>query len=134
MNDRIRGVNQGVIFIVRQSESFAGQIAAKDTHARTKVFVEFGKPKVKLERGPQTLSRFLIALGAYQKVQLVPVFGEQSGDDVAPQISGRAGYEDRHSWSDGVAEFETTAARSLSGDQSSSRGARDSRGRPSIRG
>src|SRR5690348_6264962 len=134
MNDRIRGVNQGVVLIVRQSESFAGQIAAKDTHARTKVLVELTKPKVKLERGPQALSCFLVALRAHQKVQHVLVAGEQSGDDVAPQISGRAGYEDRHSWSDGVAEFETTAARSLSGDQSNSRGARDSRGRPSIRG
>src|SRR5580692_11681100 len=134
MNDGIGGVDQRVVFVVAEPEAFTRQIAAKNSHTRIEVLAKFSESEMELQRRPQSLARFFVALRANQEIQRVAVFGEQSRGDVAAQVSGRAGYEDRHRGSDGVAEFDTTAARACSGDQSSSRGARDSSGRPSIKG
>src|ERR1700722_4203455 len=126
MDDRISGVHERVVSVVRKAEPLARQVAAKDSHARLEVLGKLAKSEMKLQRSPQSLSGFLLALRANQKIQRVAVFGKQSRGDVAAQVPGRAGYEDRHRGSDGVRELETTAARAYSGDQSSSRGARDS--------
>src|SRR5580704_18820985 len=134
VDDRIGRVDERVVFVVAEAEALTRQISAEDSHPRAKVFAKLKKPEMKLKRSPQPLARFFLALRANQKIQLVAVLGKQSRGDVAAQISARAGYEDRHSGSDGGGEVGTTAARAFSGDQSSSRGARDSRGRPSIRG
>src|SRR5690348_18473155 len=134
MNDGIAAIHQRAVLVVRKSEPLARQVPGKYADAGPHVIVEFRKSKMQLQRSPQALARLLLALCAHQKIQLVAVLGKQRGRHVAAEISGCAGYEDRHRGSDGVAELETTAARAFSGDQSNSRGARDSSGRPSING
>src|SRR5579863_1089489 len=134
MNDRIGGIHQGVVLVVGKAKPLTRQVAAKNAHTRIQVFKKITKRKMELQRGPQPLARFFFTLCTDKKIQRIAMSGEKSRGDIAAQISGRAGYEDRHSGSDGVAEFDTTAARACSGDQSSSRGARASSGRPSING
>ena len=89
---------------------------------------------MQLQRSPKPLAGFLLAFRAHQKIQLLAVLGEQPRDKITAQVAGRAGYEDRHKGSEGVAACESAASRAGSPDQSSARGSRDSRGRPSING
>ena len=81
----------------------ASQIAEKEAHSRVQVFHEFGELEMQLQRSPKPLARLLFAFRPDQEVQLVAVPGEESRDKVTAQVAGRAGYEDRHKGSDGVA-------------------------------
>ena len=84
--------------------------------ARVEIVEKFGEGEMELQRLPETLARFLVGLCANQKIQRVVVFGQQARDEVAAQIAGAAGYEDRHNGSDGGAELGTAGrARGLRG-------------------
>jgi len=134
MNDGVSGIDQGVVLVIRKAEALAGKVSAKNAHAGIEVVEEFGKLEMKLQRLPKALARFLLGIGAHQQIQRVAMVSQEPGDQVAAEIAGRAGYEDRHKGSDGATELEPAEARAACADQSSSRGARGSRGRPSMSG
>src|SRR6478736_3482648 len=129
MDERLRGVHQRVIIAIGKAEPIFGQLAAKDANTRIEMFVEFRKSKMELQGLPKPLPRFLIRLRTNQQVERIPVPGQQAGNEIAAQVPGRAGYEDRHNGSGGGA-VEAAEARAACADQSSSRGVRDSNGRP----
>ncbi len=58
---------------------------------------------MQLQRSPKAFACFLLGFRAHQEVQLVAVLGKEPRGKVAAQVAGRAGYEDRHNGSDGVA-------------------------------
>src|SRR6266446_2349203 len=123
-----------MVFVVGEAKTLAGEIAPKNAHSRVQVRREFWKIKMQLQRSPQPLAGLLLGFRANQKIQLVAVPGEESRGKITAQVAGRAGYEDRHKGSEGVAALESAASRAGSPDQSSARGSRDSSGRPSING
>src|SRR5713226_3301416 len=123
-----------MVFVIGKAETLAGQVTAENAHPRVHIFGEFGKLEMQLQRSPKTLARFLFGFRANQEIQLVAVPGEEPRGKITTQVAGRAGYEDRHKGSDGVAALESAAPRAGSPDQSSARGSRDSSGRPSISG
>src|SRR5260370_24500413 len=108
------------------------QIDWKNAYPRVQVPVEFVILEVQLQRSPESFARFLFGFRANQEIQLVAVRGEESRGKITAQVAGRAGYEDLHKESDGVAALESAAPRAGSPDQSSARRSRDSSGRPSI--
>src|SRR6267378_3206891 len=134
MNQGVRGVHQRAVFVIGKAKTIAGDVAAKNAHARVQVFGEFGKLEMQLQRSPRPLARFLFGFRANQEIQCVAVPGEESRGDITAQVAGRAGYEDRHKESEGDAALESAASRTDSSDQSRARGSRDSSGRPSISG
>src|SRR5216684_2157213 len=123
-----------MVFVIGETKTLAGEITAKNAHPRVQVFGEFEKLEMQLQRSPKPFARFLVSLGANQEIQPVVVLGEESRGKIAAQVAGRAGYEDRHKESVGVAALESGAPGAGSPDQSSERGSRDSSGRPSISG
>src|SRR6267154_3700083 len=132
MNDGVGGVRKKGIVFLRQAEALGSQVPAKNMHAGIQVIEEFRKIKMKLQGPPQTFARFLFGAGTHQQIYWIAMLTQQPGNQVAAEIAGRAGYEDRHKGSEGGAE--TALARAACADQSSSRGARDSSGRPSMSG
>ena len=66
VNQRVGRVHKLLILVSRKSKSLAGQIAAKNPHASGEKIAEFGKFKMQLERLPQALAGFLLALGTHQ--------------------------------------------------------------------
>src|SRR2546423_4875114 len=98
------------------------------------VRAKFGEGKMELQRLPEPLERFLLGLRAHQQVQRVAVSGQQTRNEIAAQVAGGAGYEDRHSESGGDTELGAADTHAACADQSSLRGARASSGRPSISG
>ena len=89
---------------------------------------------MELQRSPEALPGFLFGFGANQEIELIAVAGEEPRGKITAQVAGRAGYEDRHNGSEGVAALESGAPCAGSPVQSSARGSRDSSGRPSISG
>src|ERR1700688_1314369 len=134
MNDGIGGVYKRVIVVVGQPESLAGKVSAKNTYSGIKVFEEFGKLEVQLQGLPEAFARFLLGARSHQQIQGVAIIPQQPGDQIAAEIAGRAGYEDRHKGSGGGADWEVAEAQAACADQSSWRGARASSGRPSMSG
>ena len=138
---RSSAVDQGVgrvdkiaILVVGKAKALVGQITSKDAHTCVEKLDKFRKLKMKLKRSPEAFASFLLRLGADQEVEGITVAAEETGGEVAAQVAGRAGYEDRHSGSEGAAVLESAVSRAGSTAQSSSRGSRDSSGRPSISG
>src|ERR1700720_1992768 len=134
MNYGIGRVRQRAVIIIRQSEALARKVAAKDTHARIDVIEKLWKIEMELQRLPQAFARFLFGVCTHQQIQRVAMITQQPGDQIAAEIAGRAGYEDRHKGSDDGALLGLAVAHAACAVQSSSRGARASNGRPSIRG
>src|SRR6266513_4802988 len=123
-----------MVFVMGEAKAFAGEVASKNTHACVQVFSKFWKFEMELQRRPEALAGFLFGFGADQETQLVAVAGEEPRSKITTEIAGRAGYEDRHKGSEGVAALESGAPCAGSPVQSSARGSRDSSGRPSISG
>src|SRR6266404_746174 len=134
MNDGVRGVHQSVVLIVGKREALGDKVAAEDAHAGIEVLDEFRKLEMELQGLPEARARLLLRACAHQQIERVAMPSQQTRHQVAAEIAGRAGYEDRHKGSDGGTELELAEARAACADQSSSRGARGSSGRPSISG
>ena len=118
-----------MIGVVGEAEAFLGEIPAENSHTRIQVFREFREFKVELQRLPQALAGFLVRFRSHQQIERIAVLSPKPGDQITAQVAGRSGYENRH-------EVRKTAMRGREAPlvQSSSRGARDSSGRPSING
>src|SRR5260221_6086141 len=81
------------------------------------------KLKMKLQGLPQPLARLLLGICAHQQIQGVAIIRQQPRGEVAAEIAGRAGYEDRHKGSGGGAELVLAVAQAACVEQSRSRGA-----------
>src|SRR5258708_26241055 len=134
VHEGIGGVNQRAIVVFGKPEARGGKVAAEDAQARIDEIEEFLKLKMKMQGLPQPLARLLLGICAHQQIQGVAIIPQQPRGEVAAEIAGRAGYEDRHKGSGGGAELVLAVAHAACVDQSSSRGARASSGRPSMSG
>src|SRR5260370_8618920 len=98
-----------MVFVIGETKPLSGQVAAKNAHPGVQVFEEFRKWEVELEGSPKAQARFLFGSGANQEMQLVAVPGKKPRGKITAQVAGRAGYEDRHKESPGVAAWESAA-------------------------
>ena len=132
MDHRIGGVDQAVVVVIGEAKVRRGQVAAKDPHARLKVFVESREIQMQLQGLPQAARGFLRIAGAHQQVQRSAVLLQQVGGDVRADVSGGTSQEYRH-----VAPLVpvlTTSPFSGTAAGCRLRAGRASSGRPSIRG
>ena len=88
MNDRVGGLDEGVVFVVGQTELLIGEVPQEDSHARPDAIVEFRKIHVELQRLPETFAGFLPIFRADQEIQRIAIAAKQARGEVAPEISG----------------------------------------------
>ena len=63
MDHRVSGVDQAIVVFIGESKVRRSQVAAKDSHARLKIFVEPREIQMQLQRLPQTARSFLWVAG-----------------------------------------------------------------------
>src|SRR5438046_8466770 len=116
-----------MVFVIGEAKTLGSKVAAKNADPGVQIFDEFGKVEMELQRSPEALGCFLFSFGADQENQLVAVAGEEPRSKITTEIAGRAGYEDRHKGSEGVAAWESGGPCAGSPAQSSGRDGRGAR-------
>ena len=132
MNHRVSRVDEPVVSIAVQTKLRSRQIANKNSNARLQMLVEAREVHVQLHGLPQSHFGITRIFAAYQQIQARSVLVEEIGRRMSAYVSGRTGQEYRH-----VAPFvpvETVSAPLFDSTACKFRGARASRGRPSIKG
>src|SRR6185312_1297232 len=131
VNDRISGVDQSIVIVARESETFVGQVTAKNPNPRLQVLVERFEIEMQLKCVPEAVFSLMRITRANQQVQGRTVLVYQISGDVSADVAGGSGQEYRHV-APLVPVLTVSAAASLAACRL--RAGRASSGRPSIKG
>ncbi len=96
MNDRIRGLNEAIVAVIRQAEFFACQIAAKKRDSRFDGVAEPRKIEMNLNRAPKPLAGFAVIARTDEQIGLLRRVFQQIRENVRANVAGRAGQEYGH--------------------------------------